>query len=350
MATKFDVSALSLNNEEAQEVSELIVEKVFVQGELTDVHEILTGIQHGKQIVFVDNLGVGGEALTGCTPAEQDALTFSEKFWTPALIAGRFTHCANDMPQLLKLFRKAQKVEPDFYDKEGSQEMQVLLAKIIEALKVSISAKAWLSDTAAAVQPAGNFTIAGFNGGLWNQFDGLWKQIFADGNVPRHTIAENAGGTYAAQALTAGQSVTVFQDMYEKADARLLGDADARILVTRSLWDNFLTAIETKQAQGGIVERLENGAQALSYRGIPMVLMNEWDRTIKLYQDDLTVHYRPHRALMTTPSNIPIGTLSESDMQELSSHYDKTLKSNIVDYGYFMDAKFGESYMAVAAY
>jgi hypothetical protein len=347
---KFDVSALTLNNDEAQEVSELVIERVFVQGELTDVHEILTGIQHGKQIVFVDSLGVGGEALTGCTPAEQDALTFSQKFWTPALIAGRFTHCANDMPQLLKLFKKAQRVEPDFYDKEGSQEMQLLLVKIVEALKVSISAKAWLSDTAAAVQPAGNFTIVGFNGGLWNQFDGLWKQIFADGAVARHTIAENAGASYVAQALTAGQSVTIFQNMYERADSRLLGDMDNRILVTRSIWDNFLAAIETKEVQGGIVNRLENGMQTMTYRGIPVVLMNEWDRTVRLYQDDLTVHFRPHRALMTIPSNIPIGTLSESDMQDLTSHYDMTLKSNIVDYGYFMDAKFGESYMAVAAY
>lgn len=350
MATKFDVSGLTLNNEEASEVSKAVIEKVFIQGELSQVHDIETGVQHGKQIVFIDNLGVGGEALTGCTPAEQDGLTITEKFWTPALVAGRFSHCANDVAQLLKLFKKAQRVEPDFYDKEGSEEMQILTAKIIDALKVSISAKVWLSDTASAIQPGGNFTIVGFNAGLWNQFDGLWKQIFADGTIPAYTITENAGATYVLQALTAGKSLTIFQSMYENADARLLGDPSAQFLVTRSIWDNYLALTETKEFNGGVTTRLDNGQIKMTYRGIPIVLMNEWDRTIRLYQDDLTVHFRPHRALLTTPANIPIGTLNEDDLQNLESFYDQKDKTNYVDYGYFLDAKFGESYMASVAY
>ena len=56
MATKIDVSALTLNAEEASQVSEVIVEKVFAQGELSDVHDVQTGIQHQKQIVFAGNL------------------------------------------------------------------------------------------------------------------------------------------------------------------------------------------------------------------------------------------------------------------------------------------------------
>jgi len=350
MATKIDVSALTLNAEEASQVSEVIVEKVFVQGELSDVHDVQTGIQHQKQIVFAGNLEIGGEALSGCTPAEQAALALTQKYWTPALVAGRFSHCANDLAQLTKVFKKAQKTEPDFYDRVDSEEMGLLVAKVTDSLKTSVSAKAWLSDTAAAVQPGGNFTIVGFNGGIWNQFDGLWKQIFADAAVPRYTISENAGATYVLQALAAGESENILKGIYEGADSRLLGDADAQILVTRSIWDNYLTAIEAKQATGGIIERLENGAISMKYRGIPMILMNEWDRTIRKYQDDLTVHFRPHRAVMTTPSNIPVGTLSEDDLQNFESFYDKKDKTNYVDYGYFLDAKFGESYMASVAY
>lgn len=350
MASKIDVSALTLNPEEAQQISEAVVEKVFVQGELNQVHDIETGISMQKQIVFVDNLDVGGEALTGCTPAEQGTLTMTQKYWTPALVAGRYSHCANDLNQLLKIFRRAQKVEPDYYDRIGSEEMGLLMAKIVDSLKVSISAKAWLSDTAAAVQPGGNFTIAGFNAGLWNQFDGLWKQIFADGNIPRYTITENAGATYVLQALAAGESLNILQGMYEGADPRLLGDPNAQILVTRSIWDNYLALTETKEFNGGITSRLDNGQVTMNYRGIPIILMNEWDRTIRKYQDDLTVHFRPHRAVMTTPSNIPIGTLSETDLQNLESFYDKKDKTNYVDFGYFLDAKFGESYMASVAY
>jgi len=352
MATKIDVSALTLNTEEAQLISELVVEKVFVQGELDQIHDIQTGIQHQKQIVFVNNLDVGGEALTGCTPAEQDGLVLTEKVWTPQLIAGRFTHCAADLDQLLKLFRKAQRANPDFFDRIDSEELGLLMLKVIDALKVSVSAKVWLSDTAAAVQPGGNFTIAGFNAGLWNQFDGLWKQIFAisAADLPRFIITENAGVTFVLQELAAGASLTILQSMYEGADSRLLGDADAQYLVTRSIWDNYLALTETKEFNGGITARLDNGQVTMNFRGIPIRMMNEWDRTIRKFQDDLTVHFRPHRAVLTTPMNIPVGTLSEDDLSKLESFYDQTLKTNFIDYEYFLDAKFGEDYMASVAY
>jgi len=350
MATKFDVSALTLNPLEASDVSEAVMEKVFVQTELSAIHNIETGIQMKSQIVFVDQLGVGGEALTGCTPAEQDGLTFTQKYWDPALIAGRLTNCAADLNNLFKLFKKAQKANPDYFDKTGSQEMGMLMTRVVESLKTSINAKVWYGDTAAAVQPGGNFTISGFNVGLWDQFDGLWKQIFADAAIPVYTISENAGITYVLQELAAGESYNIFKGMYKIADARLLGDADRQILVTRSIWDNYLTYLETTQANGGSTEVLDDGREVMKFRGINVVLQNEWDRLQNLYQNDLTVVYLPNRALMTTPGNIPIATLSETDLENLESFYDQKDKTNIIDYAYFLDAKFGESYMAVAAY
>ena len=350
MASKIDVSALTLNTEEATQIGEAVIEQVFIQGELAEVHSVETGIQHDQQIVFVDNLDVSGEAFTGCTPVEQDALVLTEKVWTPKLIGGRYTHCANDLNKLLKLFKKAQRANPDFFDNIDSEAMGLLMAKVIDAMKVSVSAKAWLSDTGAAVQPTGNFTIAGFNAGLWDQFDGLWEQIFSDSDIPRFTITENAGATFILQELASNAGRTIFQTLYEDADSRLIGNADAQYLVTRSIWDNYLTTIEDKQGNGGVIERLENGAVTMKYRGIPIIRMDEWDRTIRKFQDDLTVHFRPHRAVLTTPNNIPIATLSEDDLDSLTSHYDQTLKVNILDFSYFLDAKFGESHMASAAY
>ena len=350
MATKIDVSALTLNAQEAQSTSEAVFEKTFMDESLSSIHNVVTGVSMKQQIVFIAQLAIGGEALSGCTPAEQDSLVLSEKFWEPVLVAGRYKHCAADLSLLLKIFRRAQKADPDFFDRIGSEEISLLVAKVIEGIKQSIDAKVWFSAKNAAVQPGGDFTIAGFNAGIWNQFDGLWEQIFADSNVPVVTISENSGDSYANQALTAGKSVTILQGMYEKADSRLISDPDAQFLVTRSIWDNYLTAIEAKQAAGGIIERLENGSPTLSYRGIPIKMKNDWDRNIEAYQNDLTVTVLPHRALLTTPGNIPVATLAESDLNSVESFYDAVTKSNYVDYEYFLDAKFGEAYMAVAAY
>lgn len=349
MASKIDVSALTLNPQEATMLSEAIQEKVFIDTPLTSIHDIQTGVSMQSQIVFVDNLEIGGEAFTGCTPAEQDALKMTQKYWNPQLIGGRFTHCANDLNQLLKIFARAQKATPDYFDRIGSQEIGLLMAKITQALKESVAAKAWYSDLAAADLPAGNFT-PGTNLGVFNQFNGLWDQIFSDGSIKRYTITENAGASYAAQKLAAGESNNIFKGMYELADSRLLGSPDAQILVTRSIWDNYLSYLEDTQKGGGYTEVLEDGRTVMSYRGINIVLMNEWDRTQNAYQNDGTVVVSPNRAVFTTPSNIPLATLSESDINTLESWYEKKDKSNIVDYSYFLDAKFLESYMAVVAY
>jgi len=350
MATKFDVSALTLNPQEATEVSEAVVEQVFIMSEMNAIHDVQTGIQMKEQIVFVDQLGIGGEALTNCTPAEQDALAFTQKYWDPALIAGRFSNCQNDLNKLFKLFRKAQKANPDYFDKEGSQEMAMLSVAITESIKTSVNAKIWYGDTAAAVFAGGGNFKAGTNLGLFNQFDGLWKQIFADANIPRITIAENSGTTYAAQALAADEGFNILKGMYNNADARLLGNVGAQFLVTRSIYDNYLDYLEGAQKNGGLITISEDGKQTLSYRGIPVIIQNEFDRLQNLYQNDATVVFRPHRAVLTTPSNIPVGTLSETDLQSLESWYEKKDKANYVDYAYFLDAKFLESYMAVVAY
>lgn len=350
MASKFNVSNLTLNPKEADEVSKAVTELAFVMSDLGLIHTVQTGIDMKEQIVFIDNLDVGGNPLNGCVPVEQDGLVMSEKFWDPELIAGRFTHCAADLAQLLKIFTRAKKANPDYFDRIDSEEMGLLMAKIADAIKVSVFAKAWLGDKAATVQPGGNFTIAGFDATLWNQFDGLWKQIFADGAVPHYTITENAGATYLLQELAAGESNAILRAIYKGADPRLRGHADVQIVVTESIWQNYFDYLEDTQKTGGVVEILEGGRQALKYRGINVINESEWDRTIRKYQDDLTVHFRPHRAIMTIPDNIPIGTLSEEDLEMLESFYDKTLKVNIVDYAYFLDVKFGEAYLASVAY
>ena len=130
----------------------------------------------------------------------------------------------------------------------------------------------------------------------------------------------------------------------------MLADPSAQFLVTRSIWDNYLAYAEKTEANGGIMTTSDDGRPMLNYRGIKVVLMNEWDRTQNLYQDDTAAIFRPHRAILTTPSNIPVATLNQSDLQSLESWYEKKDKSNIIDYSYFLDAKFGESYMASVAY
>lgn len=353
MASKIDVSSLTLNAEEAQSVAEAILEREFINGVLADDHSIESGIEHRKQIVFAGKISDSLKAASGCTPGQGGALGFTEKFWEPKKYDTRFTHCADDVNNLLKIFRKAAKINPDFYDRIGSEELGLVASRVGMMLRETLPVKVWFSDTAADVHTGTGTMTTGTDLDLYNVIDGLWKQIFAEVTTSDDNyvaITANAGADYAGQALADDAAYAVFESMVEKADERLIGDPDAKLLVTRSLADNYRKTLRNKTLGAGFIEITENGKTQLYFDGVPLSIRYDWDRTIKSAFNNGTTYYRPHRAVLTTPENIPVGTLSVDDFDELDSFYDRTLKSNIVDVALSLDTKHLEKYMTVAAY
>lgn len=353
MASLIDISALTLNTEEAKEIGKLIIEKAFVQGTLADIHDIETGVLYDMQIPFAGQISDSLKAASGCTPNAGSGVVMTEKVWTPKIYDSRWEHCAADLNKLFKLFQKAQRINPDFYNRINSQEMGVIYALIEQMLNTTLSNKVWFSDTAADdVDGSGVFT-SGTDLDLWNVIDGLFKQIFAEvgsGDDNYVAISENAGANYAAQALSAGDAVTYLTAMRNAADSRLLADPSAKFLVTRSLADNYRDSLRSGTFGAGFLEVIEGGKPMLYFDGYEVVTMHEWDRTIKSAQDSGTKWNLPHRAVFTTPENIPVATLSTDDLTTLDSFYDQYRKSNIVDVAFSLDAKHLEPYMTVAAY
>tara|TARA_R110002167_G_scaffold81296_2_gene222680 strand:+ start:13022 stop:14083 length:1062 start_codon:yes stop_codon:yes gene_type:complete len=353
MASNINISALTLAAEEATEVSQLILEREFVNGALSQNHDIHTGILYKTQIPFAGKLSDAVKKSTGCTPNAGGAVALSQKYWDPEIFDVRFTHCAADLSKLFKLFQKESRINPDYFNKDGSQEMAMIYSLVAQMLRETLPVKVWFSDTAADdVDGSGVFT-SGTDLDLYNVFDGLFKQLFAsitDGSTYHVDIAKNAGANYAAQALAADDAYNTLLAMRNKADERLLEDPAAKFYITRSLADNYRDTLRTKTLTAGFIEITENGKSQLMFDGIPVEVMYVWDRTIKALQDNETKWNIPHRALLTTPDNIPVGTVAESDFETLDSFYDKTLKSNITDVAFSLDAKFLETYMAVFAY
>lgn len=348
-----NADALTLNAREAETVSEVIFERVFNDSDLAEYHEIETGIDVKTQIAFAERLGLLGKKSEGCTPNEAGGFALTEKFWTPVLEDFRLKHCQNDMPALLKLFRKSQRINPDFFDAIGSEEFGVIISAVESAMLENIHRKVWFNDTAAAtVENEGVFTN-GTDLGYFNSFDGLFKQIMAE--VPASAqnyvaIAANEGATYAAQALEEDAAIAIFEQMVTAGDERLVATEDSFILATRTLADNYRATLRNKNLGSGFLEVVEEGRPKLYFDGIEVKVRYDRDRYIKAYQDNSTKWNLPHRAVFTTKSNIPVGTLSEEDLTKTDAFYDKTLKMNIMDAAYTIDAKHLETYMTVAAY
>lgn len=356
MASTIDVSGLTLNTEEAQSVSEAILEKEFINGVLAQNHEIMTGIEHKKQIPFVGKIADSLKVASGCAPEAGGTLALTEKTWDPVKYATRFTHCADDLSNLLKIFAKAKRVNPDFYDRIGSEELGMVAARVGLMLRETLPVKVWFSDTAADTVANAGVLVNGTDKTLYNVFNGIWKQVFGEANLSSGgdyfvSIAKNAEATFAAQiALADDTAFELLSDMRKAADERLLEDPEAKFYISRSLAENYRDTLRDKTLGAGFIERTENGTSELLFDGIPVEVMYVWDRHIKAIEQNGTKYNLPHRALLTTPSNIPVGTLSESDFEELDSFYSKDDKANKVDVAFSLDAKLLEDYMAVAAY
>lgn len=350
MASLIDVSALTLNEEEATAVSEVVFERVFENPALSASHAIFTGIERDRQIPFAGLMGRMGEKVTDCSLPAGTGFAMTQKKWTPVDWGFRLSHCHRDLDPLLKLFRsRAPRHSAD--DIQGSDVMDFIVNRVEDAMIQNIIRMVWFGDTAMDTVANAGYLANALDGeqAVWQAFNGLWVQIIADANIPTVTISENAEATEADQlAIGAGNAVAYFKEMHEKADSRLLSDPSIRYYCSRTIAQEYLSWLEDKSL-AFTLDRAEDGTPNLSYRGIPIEVRDDWDRTVQLF-DDGTVLDKPNRILLTTPSNIPIGTMDTESLEEIKSFYDQKDRTNYMDIVARLDVKFLESYMAVKAY
>lgn len=350
-------SGFSFNPEELKDWSKVIDELTFGDPTLNELHDIETGIKYNEQIVFAGRMGLMGKAVAGCTPNAIGGIALTEKFWTPIQEDFRLEHCSADVNAQDKLLRQMARMNPDFYNViEGSQSTigSFLVAKVIDGFTENLLRKVWFSDTAAATVAGAGVITNGTDVGFFNTFDGLFKQIFAEvttGDSNYVAITENAGVSYAAQALPANASIAYLKAMYNTADSRLLTRDDKKFYVTRTIWDGYLNDLESIQNSGaGNTMINEDGKVTLTYRGVEVKKMDIWDRVITAYENNATTYNLPNRAVLTIPSNIPVATLADGDFGTVDAFYDRYNKVNVIDGIYTVDTKHLEDYLTVAAY
>lgn len=352
-----DLTSFTMNEEEATQVSQAIFEALITGPELSEYHEIETGIHHKTQIPFIGNLGLVGKKVASCDrEVNASTIPLTEKFWDPELIGDRLKHCATDVNALLKLFKKAQRINPDFFDRIDSEEFGVIIAKVQQAMLVMLNRLVWFGDKAADNVAGGGVIKDGVDVDYFNIFDGLFKQILTE--IPTTAanyvaISENAGASYAAQALADDKALTVFRGMHNALDARFFvaieEGAQPELLVTRELMQNYWNTLEDKSLNFSLAET-QDGITKMSYRGIPIKVRHDWDNNIRSYQDNGTKFNLPHRAVLTVKENIPVGTVSTDDLNNLVSWYEQKDKANYIDFDLKLDAKHLLPYLTVAAY
>ena len=354
MATIIDVSQLTLNPEESMDVSKHVYERVFERSSLNEVHQIWEGITHRMKIPFFGLMDDVGQCVAGCAPpASEGSIPMSEKEFNPVAVGFRLEHCTKDLNPLFKYLKK-KGFGLESYDLENSDEiLSFILSRAGDALERMIWRYVWFGDTAIQNQADTGVLKNGVNVNKFNCLDGLWKQIFdavTAGDITRVTITENAAASKTAQLDLAGTATyDYFKAMYEAADTRLLSDPNAQFFVTRGMLLNWQTYLEGKDGCCTL-DRLEDGTLVYKFRGIPIKVVDEWDRIIKAFFDQGATYDIPNRAILTVRENLPIGTEDEEHLKLIKSYYWEKDRVNYIEAETGLDTKVLEDYMITAAY
>lgn len=365
MATVINVDDLELAPEQAQSVSEIVFEKKIEKGNLTAMHAVVTGIQHGKKIPFVGKLALVGECISGCDVPSGSSLPMSEKEWDPKTIGFRLEHCSKDLPGLVSYLKKKVNAYPDEYDINGSAEQTIIRIAAEDATEDMLWRHLHFGDKAIANVDDDGYLKDGIAIKYFNCINGLWQKVFAEANLTTGgkyfvSIAANAAVSYTLQdTLATDYTKGLIKSMLKAASSQLKAADNKVLLMTDSLVENLLDSFEEvswKNAMDikGDLARLTatygKTAYIGTYRGVDIYRVVFWDNTIRAYFDNGTTWDKPHRALLTTPDNIPVGTPSTAMMGSMDSFYDKTDKKNYLDSEIMVDIQVLEDYMAVAAY
>ena len=345
----FNFDNVTLSPKEVQELSAIIFETAFKNPALTEMHDIVEGIDMKTQILLMSSMGLQGKAANGtCTPEDSDAgIVATQKYWENNQIDIRIPYCAKELPELLKAFGQKQ----NKYDVEGSEEIKMIASRLLEAIDEAILRLTWFGDKDAKNVVSGGTITNAIDVDYFNSVDGIWKQIFADvtaGKIKRASIASNTGTTYSAQELTAGAALETLRKVYNQSDARLKNHPDGQFIVTQTVYDNFMDKLE--DAGLNAVGSLAVNDGVMTYRGKKIIVNEHWDRTIAAYQNNGTKFNLPHRIVYSVKSNLPIGTLDQNEFKELSVWYDKTDRKVYTENIFSLDAKALEGYFISVAY
>ena len=350
-----DVSSITFNGEEIRSLREAIMNAVFGKPELNSIHTMVPDIIHKKQIVLLGLKGLQGIKDPGCDPdSSTSSIPISEKFWDPEGIFNRDEECYTNLEA--SFFNWGLKKGVEKPDLTGTDFANFLIERTDDAVLESIWRIAWfgdrdISDTTAS--PPGTLNDP-LKVKFFDQIDGFFKQLFiitAANPKQRVEIPENALGTEVAQLdLDSERAINVLRDLVQNADKRLKGHKDKVYYITDTLNDNLTTFLESQNVNSSF-ERIEKGTGGkISFRGIPIEVIDVWDRNIQEHFDDGTKLFKPHRAVLTVKSNIQIGMEDSTAFEQLKPFFNERLKKFFIDSLFKMDAKIPEDFLVMFAH
>lgn len=329
-----DFNQFTLNNQGVKDLSEVLFATAIKQNNVFNTATLITGVENGKKLDFVDNMGNVGLAGRSCDPTYSAiGIQGVEKTWVldPWNIAKSI--CYTQLEDTIARFSLEGGTNRD--DLQGSEFYDKILTPLMDkAIKEFVWRAVWFGDKAAKNVAQSGVITDGVDLNLIKITDGLWKRVFAvaAANTAQHTtIAANSQTTYAAQKSgirTAGVAIGIVDAMLDAADPRIAYADDATLMMTRSLYEALRRDYRDTYKQTIPFMEVANGVQLPSYDGVPILVVPEWDVNINEFENSGTAWNLPHRAIFTSAKNLLVGTKATAVLDELVSNFDDRKRDN----------------------
>lgn len=349
---------LTFNGQEVRSFAEAVISQMVEYPQMEELHQVLSGIVAKQQIAILGNLSKITRKDLGCGLGKLSKITpMSQKFWDPVNFKIWLSECWEQFEATFMVYYlNVGKDKPDLTTTEIFS--QWLVEEVGQASARDAMRIVWFGDKLADnIADGGNLTL-GVEPLDYTMIDGLWKQLFAIGTATparKTTIAKNAGISYVAQTFddadtTANVATKIFQSLIFKADRRLRAMADKAIWATRSLTDQYMLERMSVTNIEQAYTRVESGIDTLQIMGVKVYVMDQWDDVIRADYDTAVKWYLPHRAVMTTKSNIPVGFDTAIGPKDFDVFYDKMSETSNIKGLYKMDTKVIQNHLVQLAY
>lgn len=354
----------TVDNGAIQDLSELLFLSTFKDPDLEVVCTTETGVYDGKKLGYIDSLGDVGKNASGCSPTYENInVTGIEKTWSLGDYQIPLKICYEDLENTIAKHSL----------NAGTEESEVIgtvywndivIPLLTRAMNEMIWRIAWFGDTAAKNIEDSGLLTDGINTNLFTMTDGFWKRLRAITTANSHqltTIAANVAKnsdttpkvTYETQKQAIrqdGVAIGIVDAMLSDADSRIFDKPDHAIYMTNSLFKALRNDVKRLHNLQLELNHVTSGIQLSSYDGHPVVVLDIWDRMIKKYEDNGTSLNCPHRALVTSASNLFMGTPDNDVIANLDITFDHVTRLNHIYAASKIGTLIGEDDLVQVAY
>jgi hypothetical protein len=248
------------------QLNEIFYEPVFRSDDIMRNYRVIPNVKHVMNVYTAAALTKIVEVYSTCSATSgANQFDLSDKVITAGRCRVALEQCTDEF--FGTFIEESYRSGADVMNIEGTQLADAIVNRAVKGIASDVVRLAWGGDVAGAV--------AGYA-----VFDG-WMELMKAEPVLNTAAADPANPT-------AGNALTLIMQVYDGAPAALqqVAPADKKMFVTPKLYNAYLQNLEGNGADLAIVNTVD-AAPRVSFRGVELVAMYEWDTILTDTNPDL---------------------------------------------------------------